>query len=132
MADDPVSVGGVMKTDVSPLRVILKAFGLFVLVKLLYVLFQPPVSRISAYTLLFPGRERLPFGEMHNPYVVSIDDIDAMFATHAIAADKKPDEVRVAVVGDSSVWGENLPLGETLTGQWNQLDMQCGAKTMHV
>jgi len=117
---------------VSPLRVLLKAFILFVLVNLLYALIQPPVSRISAYTRLFPGRERLPFGEMHNPFVVSIDDIDAMFAAHAIAADKKPDEFRVAVVGDSSVWGENLPLGETLTGQWNQLDMLCGAKTMHV
>jgi hypothetical protein len=132
MADDPLSVGGVNMTGVSPLRVLLKAFILFVLVNLLYALIQPPVSRISVYTRLFPGRERLPFGEMHNPYVVSIDDIDAMFAAHAIAADKKRDEVRVAVIGDSSVWGENLSLHETLTGQWNQLDVQCGAKRMHV
>ena len=132
MADDPVPGGGVMKTDISPLRVILKAFGLFVLVNLVYALIQPPVSRISAYTLLFPGRDRLPFGEVHNPYVVSIDNIDAMFASHAIAAEKKPDEIRVAVIGDSSVWGENLRLHETLTGQWNQLDLQCGAKSLHV
>jgi uncharacterized protein YbaR (Trm112 family) len=82
--------------------------------------------------VLFPGRERLPFGEGHNPFVISIDNVDALFASHAISSRKKPDEVRVAVIGDSSVWGENLYLSETLTGEWNQLDMQCGGKSMRV
>lgn len=119
-------------TEVSPLRVILKALGLFVLLNLLYALIQPPVARLSLHTVSFPGRERLPFGETHNPYVVSVDDIDAMFASHAISRAKQPDEIRVAVIGDSSVWGENLQLHETLTGQWNRPGMQCGGKTLQV
>ena len=132
MAYDAVSIGNIMKTDVNPLRVVLKTISLLVLINLLFGLLQPHVARLSFYTILFPGRGRLPFGELHNPYVVSVDDIDAMFASHAISRAKQPDEIRVSVIGDSSVWGENLQLYETLTVQWNRLGVQCNGKTMHV
>ncbi|HUE98286.1 MAG TPA: SGNH/GDSL hydrolase family protein [Anaerolineales bacterium] len=121
-----------MNERVRPVYVLFKGIGLFVLINVLYAMIQPPVARFSAYNLLFPGRERLPFGEAHNSFVVSIDDVDAMFATHAISSRKKPGEIRVAVIGDSSVWGENLHLEETLTGQWNQPGLQCGGSRIQV
>ena len=121
-----------MNNDVRPLAVLVKAIGLFVLINLLYAMVQPPLSELSLYNLLFRGLERLPFSNGNNPFVASIDNVDAMFASHTITRRKASDEVRVAVIGDSSVWGENLYLPETLTGQWNQLEMQCGGKTMRV
>lgn len=128
MADTPVFTRCGMSNDVRPVNVIVKALGLFVACNLFYALVQPSAARVSAYTLLFPGRGRLPFGETHNSFVVSIDDVDAMLASHEISGRKKSGEIRVAVIGDSSVWGENHQLDETLTGQWNQLDPQCNGK----
>lgn len=121
-----------MMEKIRPVSVILKAIGLFAALNVLYALVQPPIARLSAYNLLFPGRERLPFGESHNLFVVTIDDVDAMFASHEISARKKTDEIRVVVIGDSSVWGEIHPLDDTLTGQWNRLDSQCGGRFVKV
>ena len=121
-----------MNERVRPVYVLFKGIGLFALFNVLYALIQPPVARFSAYNLIFPGRERLPFGESQNSFVVSIDDVDAIFASHTISGGKKPGEVRVAVIGDSSVWGENLGLDQTLTGQWNDLDLQCGESRLHI
>ena len=50
-----------MKIEVDPVRVLVKALCLFVLINFLYVLIDPQVSRASAYTSIFPGRTRLPF-----------------------------------------------------------------------
>jgi len=104
-------------------NVLLKALGLFIIFNLLYLALNPLgwLGRISAYNLLLPGRERLPFGE--NPaksYNLSLYNLDAMFASHKLAgAAKPPDEYRVLLVGDSSVWGTLLGPQETLAGQLN-------------
>lgn len=82
---------------------------------------HPPLSKFSLYNSLFPGRERLPYGELPESYSLSPFDIDAMFASHVIAgAEKVPDEYRVLLIGDSSVWGTLLKPEETLAGQLNK------------
>src|ERR1041384_2415588 len=117
-----------MNTTLSPLRVFVKACCLFVVINIIYALVNPQLSQFSVYNLLFPGRTRLPFGISGDPYTVSVDDVDAMFASHLISASKSPDEFRVALIGDSSVWGENLSAYEVISEQWNQLKIACGDK----
>jgi len=100
-------------------NVLLKALLLFIVLNLLFAASNPArLGKISAYNHLFPGRLRFPFGE--NPaqaYNLSLFDLDAMFASHAIAAGPKPaDEYRVILIGDSSVWGILLRPEETLAG----------------
>ncbi len=63
-------------------NVLLKALALFVAVNLVFVAWNPTalLGHISAYNLLFPGRERFPFGE--NParsYNLSLYSLPAMF-----------------------------------------------------
>lgn len=104
-------------------NVLLKALGLFVAANLVFAAWNPTdiIARLSVYNLLFPGRDRFPFGE--NParsYNLSLYNLPAMFASHEIAgAAKTPDEYRVVLVGDSSVWGTLLRPEETLAGQLN-------------
>jgi len=106
------------------LNVALKAALLFVLLNLAYISTNPSSSlgRISAYNHLFPGRHRLPYGD--NPersYNLSLYNLDAMFASHEIAAGEKPvDEYRIVIIGDSSTWGFLLSPHETLTSQINR------------
>ncbi len=119
-----------MKADISPLRVLVKALCLFVIINVLYALIGPPDFKVSAYNLVFPGRTRLPFGVSDDPYSVTVDNVDAMFASHAISARKSAKEYRVALIGDSSVWGEDLGADETISEQWNALNIQCEGKTI--
>jgi hypothetical protein len=55
-----------------------------------------------------------------------------MFAAHAISAKKAPNEIRVALIGDSSIWGDGVSSRNTLAAQWNQLGAQCGGKQIKV
>ena len=121
-----------MKITISPLRVLVKALCLFVIINISYAVVNPPLSRVSGYNALFPGRTRLPFGISGDPYTVSVDDVDAMFASHVISAGKAAKEFRVVLIGDSSVWGENLGAYEVISEQWNQLNVQCGDKRVRV
>ena len=104
------------------IAVLLKALLLLVVIGGLILLLNPSRSlgRISLYNNLFPGRERFPHGE--NPqrsYNMTINDLDAMFASHVITREKDADEFRVIVLGDSSVWGTLLPNDQTLAGLLN-------------
>ncbi len=113
-------------------RVLLKALLLFVAFNLVFAALYPmgALGRISFYNLLFPGRERFPFGE--NPqqsYNLSLYNLDAMFASLALnAAPTQANEYRVLVVGDSSVWGTLLRPEDTLSGRINALGLTCGGK----
>lgn len=111
-----------MNQKIQPVNILIKGTLLFFLFNLAIAAWQPRVGRLSLYNVLFPGRERLPFGE--NPaqaYNLSLFDLDAMFASHVIhGAPKADDEFRVIVIGDSSVWGTLLKPEETLTGQLNK------------
>ncbi len=78
------------------------------------------LNRVSLYNHVFPGRERLPFGESpRTAYNFSIDSLDAAFASHRIhgANSKDGGTLRVVTIGDSSSWGTLLRPGETLCGQ---------------
>jgi len=115
-------------------RVLLKAALLFAALNLVFAALYPLplLGQISFYNLLYPGRQRFPFGE--NPaqsYNLSLYNLDAMFASLALnTAPKAAGEYRVLVVGDSSVWGTLLRPNETLAGQLNALNLTCGGQAL--
>ena len=79
------------------------------------------MGKFSLYNSVFPGRERFPFGETRESYNLSLFDLDAMFASHVLAGKEKAhDELRVLLIGDSSVWGTLLTPEQTLAGQLNK------------
>lgn len=115
------------------LNALWKGLILFLAINLLFAALQPGVfSRISLYNSLFPGRERLPFGEnIQRSYNLSLYDLDAMFASLNLNRNKPADEYRVLVIGDSSVWGTLLRPSETLPGQLNALHLSaCDGRTV--
>ncbi len=108
-------------------RIILKAAILFVVLNLLFAVLRPLpfLGSISLYNTLFPGRERLPYGE--NPaesYNLSLNNLPAMFASHTISQPKAADEFRVVLIGDSGTWGWFLENEETLAGQLNGMGLE--------
>jgi lysophospholipase L1-like esterase len=108
------------------LRVLLKTALLFAACNLIFAVAVTPESygRLSLYNHLWPGRERLPYGE--NPvesYNLSLNNVPAMFASHRLAQPKTEGEFRVLLLGDSAVWGWLLPNEDTLAGQLNQLGL---------
>jgi len=119
-----------MKAHVHPLRLVVKAFLLYALINVVYAAIQPPVSRLSLYNVIFPGRIRFPFDDGSSLYTVMIDDVGAMLASHEVARPKPEDEYRVLLIGDSSIWGEMLSPQESLSEQWNILNDQCKDKTI--
>ncbi len=105
------------------LNVLFRALILFVLANILFVAFEPSsaLSKISAYNVVFNGRQRLPFGETPDKaYNFSLFNLEVMILSHEIAGAKKsPDEYRVIFIGDSSTWGTLLKNDETLSGYIN-------------
>ncbi len=97
-----------MNTQFNPLQVLMKALCLFVIINILYALIDPQISKVSGYNVVFPGRTRLPFGVSGDPYTITVDNVDAVFASHTISASKTSNEFRVVLIGDSSVWGKIL------------------------
>jgi hypothetical protein len=105
-------------------NVMIKGVILFALFNLVWAALNPQgLGSVSAYNLLFRGRERLPFGEdPGHAYNFSLYNLDAMFASLRLAGSPKPaDEFRVLVVGDSATWGTLLRPEETLAGQLDAL-----------
>jgi hypothetical protein len=119
-----------MNTEIQPLRLILKALVMLVVINILYALADPPVYKISLYNTIFPGRVRLPFDDGSEGYTVMVDDVDFMFASHVISKPKSANEYRVALLGDSSIWGENLTAQESLSEQWNRAGIQCSERSL--
>jgi hypothetical protein len=107
-------------------RVILKAAVLFIVLNGLWALIQPLplLGRLSVYNHLLPGRERLPFGETPESYNLSMTQLEAMLNSHVVSGAHDPDEYRIFIIGDSSVWGVLLPPQDTLSGQINALGLQ--------
>lgn len=111
---------------------LLKATILFALVNFAF-LFLPGLhlEKYSLYNSILPGRERLPYGEVPESYSLSLFDIEAMFESHVISgAEKTPDEYRVLLIGDSSIWGTLLRPEETLAGQLNAKVINACGKTV--
>lgn len=108
-------------------NVLLKGLALFAVFNLVWAAFSPAgLGRISAYNLLFRGRERLPFGEdPARAYNFSLYNLDAMFSSLRLAGSPKPAaEFRVLVIGDSATWGTLLRPEETLAGQLDALHLK--------
>ncbi|MFW5708673.1 MAG: hypothetical protein ACOCX5_00490 [Chloroflexota bacterium] len=98
-------------------NVVLKAAGLFILINTAYAVLEPLpwLSQFSLYNSVFPGRTRLPHAD--NPteaYNVSLNRVEALFASHVISEGSSDDVFRIAIIGDSSVWGWLLDNDETL------------------
>lgn len=107
------------------IRGFLKAVVLFIILNLIFAVLQPlpALGKISLYNSVFPGRERLPYGaNAAASYNLSLNSLEAMFASHEISRDKASDEFRVILIGDSSTWGFLLELKDTLAGQINAGD----------
>jgi hypothetical protein len=118
----------------SPIRIFLKATVLVVLTSLLFVFVSPAsLGRITLYNHVFPGRERLPFGEdQRHAYNLSLYNVEAMIASHTADASAAEDGTfRVFLLGDSSVWGTLLMPEQTLAGALNAQDLTLCGKPAH-
>lgn len=91
-----------------------------------------PLGRVSLYNSLFPGRLRLPYGDdPARSYNVSATQLDALFGSHVLSgADRGRDELRVVVLGDSSVWGFRLDAQETLSAHLQALALTSGGRRL--
>jgi hypothetical protein len=116
-------------------NVLIKGLALFLLVNLAFVAVNPAgLGKISLYNSIFPGRQRFPFGEdPAQSYNLSLFNLDAMFASQALAAAPKPaNEYRVLIIGDSSTWGILLHPEQTLAGQLESAGLSLCGKTVRV
>lgn len=108
-------------------RVLLKAALLFAALNVAFALADPlpALGRLSLYNHALPGRSRLPYGA--NPardYNLSPLTLEALLAAHEIdGAARADDELRVLLIGDSSVWGFLLPADQTVAAALNQLGL---------
>ena len=113
------------------LALVLKTLLILAILAGFWQLIQPlgGLNKISLYNVIFPGRERLPFGESpQTAYNFSIGSLDAAFASHKIsgAKQKDPQTLRVITIGDSSSWGTLLRPEETLCGQLDSMQLSDG------
>ena len=116
-----------MKDTVHWWRVLLKTAVLFALFNALWFATQPLalLNKLSVYGAFFPPRERFPFAEFPEAsYAVSVDSLDQLFASHRIAQPKAADEFRVALLGDSAIWGYLLRADQTQAACINALDLR--------
>jgi len=107
-------------------RILLKALLLFLVLNVIPAVVDGTAlaARFSLYNSVFPGRQRLPYGD--DPRVsfnVTLTELDAMFAAHEIQAAEE-DEFRIFFIGDSSIWGFLQPVDGTVTEAINRLGLQ--------
>lgn len=104
------------------IRIAIKGLILFIAFVVVFVLVNPlpGLGRLSLYNSVFPGRQRLPWGENAAlAYNLTLNNLDAMFASHEISQPKDADEFRVVLIGDSSTWGFLLRPEDTLAAKLN-------------
>jgi hypothetical protein len=114
---------------------VIKSLVLFLALDLIVAAVNPGwLGRVSLYNLIFPGRQRFPFGEdSSKSYNLSLNNLDVMFASLDIAAPPKAaDEYRAIVVGDSSSWGILQTPDETLSGQLNGMRITVCGRNLRV
>jgi len=126
-----------MKAKVHPLRVLVKAIVLFVVINIMFAMTNPPIGKITLFNYLFPGRLRFPYEQEPNLYFLGFnapvyDDFDAMFGAHVISKGKSVNEFRMILLGDSATWGVSVLSDETLSEQINDLNLQtCDGRSVH-
>lgn len=112
-------------------RITGQTIGLLLACNLIFWIAQPGLldrlGRFSLYGSLFERRTRLPFGEdITADHNLTLNNVPAMMASHAISQPKPIDEFRVVVLGDSATWGWRLRPKETITAQLNQHGLTLG------
>src|SRR5687768_110458 len=120
------------KLKIRPFAVLLKAIIMIALCNFAFIFLNDiPLGKLSLYNSVFPGRERLPFGEHPQAYNLSMFNLDAMFASHILTGTPKAaDEYRVFLIGDSSIWGTLLTPEQTLAGQLNSSELSACGRTV--
>ena len=90
------------------------------------------VAGWSLYNRVFPGRLRLPYGDdPARSYNVSVTNLNALFRSHVLdGSAPADDELRVVLLGDSSVWGFRLGADETLAAHLNRLNLRSRGKRL--
>ncbi len=117
-----------LKKSINPLRVLIKSLALFALVNLAFAYFAPRIGYLSIYNRLVPGRLRFD-AEVELPNelrkdVLVLEDLDAMFSSHILSGGLKPGaEYRILFLGDSSIWGYDIPPTEIISEQINAMGL---------
>lgn len=116
----------------------INAFFKSILIAFVIILFIPmpdTIGKISFYNHLWPGRERFAFSPQGVPaslsYNLILNNLPALFSSHIISQPKQPNEFRIIVLGDSSVWGTLLDVDQTLIAALNRKEyVACGKKAV--
>lgn len=106
------------KTTINPWRILWKTCLILLIINCAFPLLNAvDLPTVSLYNSIFPGRQRLPFGE--NPelsYNLTFNDIDSMFASHIVSKADEED-YSIFLIGDSSIWGTLLENDETIAAK---------------
>lgn len=104
------------------IRIIVKVILLLTIINFGWALIPDSVpAQINIYNWLVDGRVRFPFGE--NPeraYNLSLFNLDSMFASHEVDKLENDAELRIFLIGDSSIWGFLQKPEQTLAGLLTQ------------
>ena len=122
-----------LKEQVNILKMAFKVIILLVIIIAISPLVNS-LGKASLYNLIFNGRLRLPFGENSSlSYNLTLNNLDAMFASHIInGQEKRDDEYRIIVIGDSSTWGILLHPDQTLPALIDKGLSLCQGKSVKV
>lgn len=130
-AGEPRSYNAEMRTRVSARSVLPRALVFFAVLEGLVLGMPIGTDSISMYAAWGIQRERFPLSTV-SPWDNALDvgNLDAMFAAHVVSNPREPDEFRVLVLGDSTIWGLQYTAEEVLPGRLNGLGLRCGEKAM--
>ena len=119
-----------MRAKVNPWNVVIKGLVLYFLFQLFLVLSNFNPAAINIYQSEPLIRERFPFitSPKAEDKALDVGILDTVFASHIISLPKKQDEYRVIILGDSSIWGDPLPVNYTIASQINALGLTCNSK----
>lgn len=122
-----------MQGSVNPWRILLKGTLLFLIFEFALVSLHPNLSALDLHADLNLLRQRFPVST-HAPGddAQDLGDLDTMFAAHVVSQPKAPNEFRVLILGDSAVWGVGLTPEQTMPGQLDALELQCGNRDVRV
>lgn len=108
-------------------RIILKASILFIAINLIFAACRPlnSLGGVSLYNHLFPGRLRLPYGEVPaKDFNLTLNNLPALLASHEWGKSSSDEEYKVLLIGDSGTWGWFLRNDQSLAGQLNAMGLR--------
>jgi len=105
------------ESTINPWHILWKTIVILLIVNFAFPLISfIQFPEISFYNSVFPGRQRLPFGENSElAYNLTLNDLDAMIASHVVTASDAESEYSIFIIGDSSIWGTLLENNATVS-----------------